>query len=189
MADALTIFWWLVLVLILLALVFQLVPFILYLVERRAEEKKIVEIIKATGQEIDPVELSEAFNLLKVQTTAVTRTTLAMLPLAIVGIAIFYLITTNNMILMSITDNTTITANSTISNTIATSNSLINTLLGVLAGFLTAAAGFYFGAKTVASKPCKDSDDGDSEEEEERKGTIKPPGQKQPEGKEEGKKT
>jgi hypothetical protein len=189
MAEALMVFWWLVLLVIVLALIFQLVPFILYLVERRAEEKKIVEIVKATGQEIDPVELSKAFNLLKVQTTAVTRTTLAMLPLAIVGISILYLITTNNILLMSITNNTTITANSTISNTIATSNSLINTLLGVFAGFLTAAAGFYFGAKTVASKPCKDSDDGDSEEEEERKGTIKPPGQKQPEGKEEGKKT
>jgi hypothetical protein len=59
----------------------------------------------------------------------------------------------------------------------------------VFAGFLTAAAGFYFGAKTVATKPCKDSDDGDNEEEEALKGTIKPQGQKQPEGKEEGKKT
>jgi hypothetical protein len=189
MADALTVFWWLVLVLILLALVFQLVPFMLYLVERRAEEKKIVEIVKATGQEVDPIELSEAFNLLKVQTTAVTRTTLAMLPLAIVGIAIFYLITSNNMILMSITDNTTITANSTISNTIATSNSLINTLLGVLAGFLTAAAGFYFGAKSVGSRPCTDNDEDDDDKEKKLKGTIKLPGQKQPEGKEEGKKT
>jgi hypothetical protein len=159
MADVLTLFYILVGVVVLLAIAFHVVPFIFYLQQRRYEEALIVGHAKDGGKEIDPIELSTAFHLLKTSTTPVTRSTLALLPTVIVGIAILYLITSNlDMVLTSMQTNTSITANSTISNTVTTSNSLINTLLGVFAGFLTAASGFYFAAKTAESSSETDGD-------------------------------
>ena len=153
----------LVILLIVLALVFQFVPLIINACLRRSEEVRIEKILTEKVAEIKPEDLTMAFKSIKESTspTPVTRTTLAVLPIIIVGIAIFYLIVNNHdILLIAATNNTTSSANSTISTVVTQSNSLINTLLGVLAGFLTSIAGFYFGAKAAAapSSPSSGAD-------------------------------
>jgi len=168
MVDTYTLFYTLVIVVVFLALVFQLVPFILYVWMRRSEEERIVNFLKESGaRDITPEELTNAFKILRESTnpTPVTRSTLALLPIVIVGIAILYLITSNIDIITTYAGtNTTINATGAVSNSITTSNSLINTLLGVFAGFLTAAAGFYFGTKAVAKSSTDSHADEGTEE-------------------------
>jgi len=157
---ALDMFTSLVIILIFLALVLQLVPLIINAFQRRSEEARIERVLKeqkTTGTK--PEDLSIAFKAIQqsVSPTPVTRSTLSILPIVVVGIAIFFLIVTNRDMVLVASNNTTI--NGTISTAVTSSNSLINTLLGVLAGFLTAAAGFYFGAKATATSSATGTKD------------------------------
>ena len=90
----------LAILLIVLALVFQFVPLIINACLRLSEEVRIQKILTEKGAEIKPEDLTAAFESIKENTspTPVTRTTLAVLPIIIVGIAIFYLIMNNHTI-------------------------------------------------------------------------------------------